>query len=415
MKKIAKIIIAATLLCGAMVLVACGNGDAAGGVKEYKVTVKDALGNPYTSGVVVQFYKGEEQAGMQKVDEKTGIATKELEAGDYTVKLQFTDGADGYHYEEEGLKLSADKTELDVILAKKVADKGTALFVGNGEYEAYAVGVGCTYVELTAGERNYFLFTPTKAGTYEFSIADGADVTIGYYGAPHFVQANNVAETVDNKFKISIKDSMIGGADSAGTSVYVIGIEPKDGVKNCVLAINRTGDPEWSVEDEPWITYQATAMLSKFTLPAGTTLADFDVTAPTYNLVYNEFDGYYHLNSEEGPLVYVNLTEDSAYLASFKNILDRSGVVKYFFNEKGEFEKKESYSECLLKYIENADEETGVYPLTEDLKYIIQSRGEYVGWWNSTSSQFIFKDPMGNAMTGLNTENAWLFMCCYEE
>ena len=79
------------------------------------------------------------------------------------------------------------------------------------------------------------------------------------------------------------------------------------------------------------------------------------------------------------------------------------------------FLKKESYSECLLKYIENVDEETGVYPLTEDLKYIIQSRGEYVGWWNPTSSQFIFKDPMGNAMAGLNAENAWLFMCCYEQ
>ena len=414
MKRITKVIIAATLLCSAMVLGACGNTEA-GGVKEYKVAVKDALGKPCTSGVVVQFYKGDEQAGMQVVNPQTGIATKELEAGDYTVKLQFTDGADGYHYEEEGLKASADKRELDVILAKALTDKGTTLYAGGSEYEAHAVGVGCTYVELTAGERNYFLFTPTEAGTYEFSVADGADATIGYYGAPHFVQENNVAEVKDNKFTISIKDSMIGSAESAGTSVFVIGIDAKDGVKSCTVGIERIGEAQWSVEDEPWIIYQATSMISKFTLPAGTTLVDFDVTAPTYTLVYNEFDGYYHLNSEEGPLVYVNLTEDSAYLASFKNILDRSGVVKYFFDEKGDFVKKESYSECLLKYIENVDEETGVYPLTEDLKYIIQSRGEYVGWWNPTSSQFIFKDPMGNAMAGLNAENAWLFMCCYEQ
>lgn len=417
MKRLNTIIIAAALLCSTMMLSACGNGgdSQAGGEKEYKVTVKDALGNPYTDGIVVQFYQGETQAAMQVVDPATGVATKALEAGDYTVKLQFTDNADSYHYVEEGLTLSADKTELDVVLAKAITSEGTTLHADGSEYDAYQVGVGCTYVELNEGERNYFLFTPTQAGTYEFSIADGADAAIGYYGAPHFVQSNSALEVVDNKVTISIKESMIGTSESAGTSVYVIGIDPKDGVESCVLGINRTGDPQWSIEDEPWITYQATLALSPFTVEEGTTLVDFDVTASGYNLVYNEFDGYYHLDSEDGPLVYVRLTEDSTYLACFKNILDRSGVVKYFFEENGDFIKKESYSECLMKYIECADENYGVYPLTEDLKYIIQSRGEYVGWWDATSPEFIFKDPMGNAIDGLNTEIAWLFMCCYEQ
>ena len=142
-----------------------------------------------------------------------------------------------------------------------------------------------------------------------------------------------------------------------------------------------------------------------------------EITASGYNLVYNETDGFYHLNSADGPVVVVYLAKDpkNAYLPCFKNILDKSGVNKYFQDENGNYIKRESYSECLLEYIENADDAAGVYPMTEDLKYIIQSRGEYAGWWKSDSPNFIFKDSAGVPIAGLNTEIAWLFMCGYIE
>ena len=407
MKKIKRTIIAAALLCTAMMLGACGDN----GEREYKVSVKDALGNSYTNGVVVQFLQDGVQVAMQVINPETGVASKTLTKGDYTVKLQFTGDADAYHYVEEGLTLSADKTELEIILAKAITEEAGSLYVGNNSYDAYRVETGCTYVELTAGERNYFLFTPTEAGTYEFSAADGAAVTLGYYGAPHYVQSQSAAEVVDGKFKVSVSASMIGTGDT-GTTVIVVGID-SDKATECVLGINRIGDPEWNVADEPWSIYQTTAELSKYTLPAGTKLEQFDLTASSYNLVYNKADGFYHLNSENGPLVYMNLTEDSKYLASFKNILDRSGVNRYFYDADGKFEKKVSYSECLLEYIGFADESTGVYPLTEDLKHIIINRGEYVGWWDAGSSQYLFNDESGNPIPGINKDIAWLFMCCY--
>jgi len=408
-KKVNIIFIAAVLVCSAVMMSACG-GKETGKEKEYKVTVKDALGNPYTSGVIVQFFKDGVQSGMQ-VCNAEGVAIKKLDAGDYTVKLQFTDGAEGYHYTEEGLTLSADKKELEIVLAKAVTREPIGIVVNQASYDAYSVETGCTHLKLETGERNYVLFTPSEAGTYEFSVADGADVTVGYYGSPHFVQSMNIAEVVNGKFTVSVSASMIGTGDT-GTTVLVIGIDSEN-AKECVLGIERIGDAEWNVSDEPWIVYQTTADLTKYTLPAGTTLVDFDITADSYNLVYNETDGFYHLNSADGPLVYVNLTEDSKYLASFKNILDRSGVSKYFYKEDGTFEKKVSYSECLLEYIGVADEESGVYPLTEDLKHIIQQRGDYVGWWDVKGSQYLFVDANGNPLPGINTEIAWLFMCCY--
>ena len=69
----------------------------------------------------------------------------------------------------------------------------------------------------------------------------------------------------------------------------------------------------------------------------------------------------------------------------------------------------------MLEYIEYVDENVGVYPLTEDLKYIIQQRGDYAGWWNIDGQGYIFKDMNGNNDSSINEDIAWLLMCCYIE
>ena len=413
MKRIMTIIMAALLMCSTMMLGACGNNSGADAKeKEYKVTVKDALGNAYASGIVVLFFQGETQVAMQVCNEN-GEAIKTLETGDYTVKLQFTGDASGYYYEEEGLTLSADKTELDVVLAKAVNTEATTLYAQGEEKDAYALTTGCTYVKLTMGERNYFLFTPTEAGTYQFSIEGDSKVDIGYYGAPHFVQDSSATEVADGKFLLSFTSSMIG-TEGGGTTVIVVGVDAKE-ESDCVIGISRIGDPEWSIEDEPWDVYKTTASLSPYTLPEGTTLKNFDLTADSYTLVYNEADGFYHKDSKDGPLVYVYLTKDPRYTSCYKTVLDNANVCRYYFDENGKFVKRVSYNQCLTEYFPNADEKTGVYPLTEDLKTIIQNNGEYLGWWNASGPGFIFYENSGLPVVGLNTEIAWLFMCCYAE
>ena len=67
----------------------------------------------------------------------------------------------------------------------------------------------------------------------------------------------------------------------------------------------------------------------------------------------------------------------------------------------------------MLKYIENADEQSGVYPLTEDLMYIIQQQGAQAGWFDETGVGYLFKDKDGNKVIGINNEISWLFMCRY--
>ncbi len=376
----------------------------------YRVTVADALGKPYTTGVVVAFFRNGEQVAMQTVD-ANGVAEKKLEKGDYTVELVFADDESAYHYDKTDLTLSAEKTELTVLLSNAIAGESSTLTVQGEEYAAYTVKEGCTYIEPTAGERSYFLFTPIEAGTYKFSVTDPT-AKIGYYGAPHFVQSESAAEVTDNAFTVSISASMIG--TEGGTSEIVIGVDGGEAA-SCTLAVERIGDAAWSLEDEPWMVYAPTVELTPYTLPAGANLVNFDLTASTdtYKLVLNETDGFYHLDAADGPLVLMRLGSECQYIDCYQKILENAGVCKYFFDENGEFIKKENYTECLMKYIENMDENAGVYPLTEDLAYIVQQHGDHSQWWNTEGNAYLFVDNDGNMVPNINSEIAWLLMCCY--
>ena len=414
LKRIRALLLAATMLCSLALFSACG-GENAVTDPTYKVSIVDAMGAPCTSGVVVKFMQNGTQAAMQVVDEN-GVAEKVLPKGDYTVELQFTDSDVNYSYDDSDLTLTADKTELQIVLSFTLPEEGQNLFAGGKEHTAYPVSVGATNVKLDAAERTYYLFAPTEAGTYEFSLLN-SDAAIGYYGAPHFVQENSAAEVADNKFTISIRADMIGTSNT-GTAVLVIGIDAGEG--DAILGIQRIGDPEWTVEDEPWTIYETTAKLATYKLPTGAKLGEFDLKASTdtYKLVLNETDGFYHLDSADGPLVLMRLGEKSGgskYLDPFEVILEHSGISKYFYDENGEFVKREKYDDCLLEYFEYMDEETGLYPLTEDLKYILQQRGDYSGWWNPDESLYLFVDENRNKIVGINNEIAWLFMCCYIE
>ena len=424
MKKLFALLLALTLCLG--MLAACGsedttaNGDsqkgsestaAPSGEVTYRVNLVDGLGQAVTSGVVVKFNQNGATAGMQTPD-ANGAAAKTLPAGEYTVELQFTDKE--YQYDTSDLTLTAAAPEMTIALSATLDAQSETLSVGGKDHEAYSVGLGSTAITLKADDRSYFLFVPTESGTYEFSLT-GSDAAIGYYGAPHFVQDTSAAEVVDNKFVISVRPDMIGTGNT-GTSAYVIGVDA--GTGNAVLCIQRTGEHQKTLEDEPWTEYTTTHTPTAYTLPEGTAVAEFDLTAATdaYKLVADD-NGYYHLDSAEGPLVLVRLGKNATvkYLDPYETILEYTGIKCYFYKdaEKTEFDRKEKYEDIVSSYIACVDPDSGLYPLTADLMYIIQNNGSHQGWWNVNGNNYIFRDEAGAIVPGINSEIAWLFMCCY--
>lgn len=423
MKKLKAMI--ALLLCAAL-LFGCSNDQShtelstdASNEATYRVTVTDAEGNPAGANVIVNFISNGTTVAMQTVD-SNGVAEKVLPKGEYTVELSFVDNSASYHYDQNGLTLTAENTSLNIILSKAMQEYTgisaySAVTDAYKEYSAGYVGTGITYVSLDTADRTFVLFVPTEGGIYRFSLV-GGNGQIGYYGSQHYVQNASLGEhDTDGSFTVSVSNSMIG-TDGTGTATLVIGIDG-DGSESCYLSIQRIGDPVLSIEDYPWDIYSTTAALSAYSLPSNVKLADFDLTAAsgTYQFIYNAADGYYHLNTADGPVIYCRLGTSSKYLDSIQTILESSGFSSYFFDEDGSFVRKESYTECLFEYIAVMDPIAGVYPLTSDLVYIIQSRGEYVGWWDISGSSYLFCDGDGNPIPGINKDTAWLFLCCYGE
>lgn len=412
MKKAKALLLACLMVLSVTLLAACGGqggenstGGQLSAEAVYKVAVMDAAGNPVNAGIAVKFMQDGTQKAMQLVGEN-GAAEKTLARGNYTVELQFTDPSAQYVFDSSNMTLTAEKTELSVILSQKLGEQVQELSVGT----AYYVNQGCTNIPLSAEGRSYYIFVPQEAAKYEVSLV-GSDAAIGYYGGTtHYIWDHSAVETVDNKFSVNIKAGQLGGA------VVIIGVDAGEG--EAVLSVQNIGEPDWSVEDEPWTVYQAQSAISPYTLPAGAKLNKFDITAATdtYKLVKNEADGFYHLNSADGALVVVqigNTSEETDYLPPFETILEKQGIRRYFYDENGDFLKKEEYSDCVLKYIENADEKSGVYPLTDDLMYIIQQQGIQAGWFEPSGATYLFKDTDRNNLIGINNEISWLFMCRY--
>ncbi len=424
MKKFRSIL--ALLLCAAM-LCACNGKDPAdtqaGGSsatkpaeQNYSVTVVDGAGAPVTSGVVVHFI-GESQTYMQAVNDQ-GVAEKLLPTGTYKVELAFTDAGASYHYDED-LTLTPDQISLTVTLFKGLTEDSlqiNAYSEALGDYKGYDVryiSVGQTYVELDTADRTYVVFVPEESGLYRFSVVNG-DAAIGYYGTEHFVSPSVLIPVDDDgSFTINVTDGMIG-TNGTGTAMYILGLDSK-GPESCTVCIERLGDAQLTIEDMPWDVYETTAVLSPYILPEGVMIQNFDITAATPYTLVKDSDGYYHLGAENGFLVYAKLACNSDWMDSIEDILESTGIGKYFLEEDGTCTRKEGYSQCLLEYLEHVDPVSGLYPLTDDLLYIFQSYGEYVGWWDVNSPSYLFEDSNGNVIPGINAENAWLFLCCYGE
>ncbi len=419
MKRILAGVVLLTLCLG--LFAGCQQPQTQAGDAEYTVTIVDGEGQPYASGIIVKILKDGQQVAMQPVNGQ-GQVKKTLPKADYTVELQFTAGSEGFYYDQSQLTLSAEKTQLQVAVMAAISGEGETVFDSKGQSQAYSIGTGSTYVKLVEGQRNYFLFAPKTAGTYSLTTSDPKAV-IGQYGYTAYIQDNSISKVEDNVMTISVSKSMVGPNGVANP--YVIGVDA-NGITDCVVTIKRTGEPQQTIEDVPLEVYVAKEELTKYTMPAGT-LQKFDITAAagTYELVLSLEDGFYHLNSVDGPIVMVNLGSESTFtdglgkevvcLDSIQSICTTTGVGKYFKDADGNYVKREDYTQCLQDYCGVMDEVNGVYPLTEDLKYIIQNHGEYVGWWNPDSPGFIFEDENENKLVGLSAEYAWLFLCCYLE
>ena len=381
---------------------------------DYTVKLVDGTGAAQ-SGVTVAFYSDANELLAQRTSNADGVTVARLEKGNYIIKVTGTT----LRYDQHTAVMTPSKTTLELILAP-LYDKTTSTTLTDPlDYEykkAYYVSEGATYVELVPGTRNYFLFEPTRSGTFRFTTVN-SQATVGYYGTPFFIMSTHAGEDiVNNAFTLSVSD--------VGPS-YVLGIDVPANISGTTLTIVRVGEPGWSVADEPWTIYTGSHVPTKFTLPANTRLVDMDITADHQELVYNQQDGYYHLNSANGPVVYLRFNH-SPYV-NLIDILANQGIRAYLYDTNGSFLRKEEYTSYLSQYyyephpsydsdgtpVNMLDSTKMVYPLNADLIYILQTYTEAKQWDDPNSPNYLFKDSGGNIVPGINNALAWMFALCY--
>ncbi len=361
--------------------------------QDYGVTVKKADGTP-VSGVAVVFEKNGKTVSMQTTDSK-GIATASLEKGDYTAKLAFANGVD-LNYDKRSTALTAANSNITVTVAEPVGNEVTELYLG----DAHHLSLGGNYGKLNSAEEvTYFVFVPERDGVYSFTTSC-KDTVISYWGSntSFIYNQTDATDYKNNLFTVSIKESNLG-------AVYMVGVS---GGEDCVIIVKRIGDPEKTIEDLPWDVYKPEKAPESFSLGLGSAVSTsfIDVSASDVRLVYSEKDGMYHLNTEDGKVVYIKLSEGAPYL-SFAKLIETSGLKKYYYNSKGECYRKEDYTECMSAYVACMDKDSGLYPLDDDLIYMIKQSGEHAGWWDKSSASYLF-----STLPTLNTEIAWMFALC---
>jgi len=210
-------------------------------------------------------------------------------------------------------------------------------------------------------------------------------------------------------FTLNIKDKNLG----EGGGLVILGVT---GDADTVLEVSRVGDAVLDETDIAPEIYKAKTEPTAFTLSGqnGKTLKYVDMTGTEKKAVYSAADKRYHLNSESGPVLYMNLGMDAKYISMYKMLgfdtYGGTGLNKSFYDENGEFIKKEDYTECMSSYVEKMDEETGLYPLTEDLIYMVQNGGEFKGWWEEGNPSYLFGE-----LEGFNPANGWMYAVCYFE
>ena len=421
MKKIFLIILSIFVLFTAATLCACGkegndstgtdssapgNTDSTNTEKEvYTVTVSDNDGNPISDIVVKIMLNG--QMKTMKPTGKDGKAVFNLVPEDYTVELSIT-GNESYLYDESLLVIPKDKRELSIVFSKGFEGSETlyndsvANYVSVGSYETNFGSEGLTY----------FLFTPKIAGRYKFSVESSVKTSVGYYGSPLMIYDFNIADeqdVVDGALFVDVRTYNIGDTLES-TTRYLVGVKGEASGKG-ILKVERVSDLAMSPEEHPWTDYAKTKEIVPFTF-AGGTLKDIDVLDATVSVVLSS-DGYYHYESEDGPLVYLRLTSPSKYIASFEEMSKTQFFGRYVYGDDGEFLYKISYHTMILEYVAaaKAGGDAGIYPLTEDLAVMLKDMGAHLGWYTPATS------GNENALFGTApiTENAWLFACVYVE
>ena len=391
------------------ICLSCGIGE------PYGIWIVDGQGNP-VSNIIVKILQNGEQVSMYPYNGE--FLSMSLAVGTYEISLDLSQLSEKYTFDESLCSLTPSKKTTTIRLLKSI-EETTSIFVGNPistDYDASYIDEGATLVSLTPNDYTFFIFRPTIAAIYTITYESDSDLVISYHGGVFFVQgidlstSSNDISKYENGLAISVYASNLGNE-------YVIGVKSTS-VTSCIISIKNAGDPGSRIEDAPWTAYleDEEKVNEQLNMTVSGTYTEIDLTDLTVKAVYNENDGYYHLGTKDGPIIFIDLTSNSKYVSSIQTICGNQRMGAYIYDVYGKIVEKRSYNELFIQYGMPDVADTKVdspirVALTAKLAEAIQSFGERNDWWDPESDANIFNTVLLGAP--YNQEYAWLLFCGY--
>lgn len=279
----------------------------------------------------------------------------------YMYKGTVTDGSTGGEEGEEG----GDSGDTE--LAEKYADYSNSLVLGDN-------------IVTSNDTAHYTLmkFYPETYGDYKITISNGT--VSRWFGSS--ASAGAMDESIAESSEITV-------TYSAGNCIW-IGIR---GADNATLTIELVQEKE--EENTPAKTYTYVEA-TETPVAASEDITDWtwvNVLDDTVDFVVLGEDGFYHLNGEDGPKVYLDLDT-----ARFNLILSEA-------NSTGSL--KDAINYVNYKYlVDTYSAEGSVVALTSELMEMLMNVGASKGWYSDDLNMNIF----GQAVL----DDAWMFACKYE-
>lgn len=385
--------------------------------ENYGLWIVDGQGNAMTD-IFVKVMKDEEQVKLYPFNGE--FLSMELDTDTYELELDLSQLNGTYTYDESLCVLSPDKRTTTIRLFRTV-DSSKDIFVGapiSKDYTAFRITEGSYKVALTPNDYTFFIFAPTKAAIYTVTYECESELAVSYHGSTFFVQGADLTEgsteiaKYENGISVDIYSSNIG-AD------YVFAVR-SSGATECILNIKNVGDPGTRLVDEPWTAYleDEEKVAEHLQVSKDGTYKKIDLSDLSFTAVFNENDGFYHLNSADGPIIFIDMTSDTDYISSLHTICANQRMGIYIYDNNGNITEKRSFNELFLQYGMPADTDTVVddpvrVPLTEKLAEAIKSYGDKYSWWAVGSEQNLFTSVhIGGSY---NQKYAWLLFCGYYE
>jgi len=232
-------------------------------------------------------------------------------------------------------------------------------------------------------------FEPTEIGVYTFTAPEGS--VIGNWGS----FSGNLNDPGNET------NSCEWTCTAVGQSAY-IGVSGVEG--EFTLTVTKTAEVEQ--QQTEYVEYQNlhTPDSSFIQLSGNETMVNVDISKE-HSAVLGS-DGYYHLDSADGPVLYVQFD-------GTVNLLEATGGAYGATVMRGSVQKEnQTFHYDFLTGIKAyaAVATGGYYPLTDDLITFLMGYGTAQGWYKAALS------PFESVKSGnFNEKSAWMAMCVYAE